>query len=212
MTQPCGSGTANDRQPRGAAAATLPFPIATRLLEVFMGIRPVGAPTIGLDGKPSPRIRHITRVPGPIDPVTAEYRIAFAPLDGSRLGRQAQREGLDSLTDFLRQGRCPDSGDRTDVAGSREAPGSLHPAYRADACPGRGARALAPPDDATGDEAMGVYSELRGFIQTYRTCGIRIGARLDGFMARGTRYRYSPPRCTALRIESTLRDPPVSGA
>ena len=22
---------------------------------------------------------------------------------------------------------------------------------------------------------MGVYSELRGFIQTYRTCGIRIG-------------------------------------
>jgi hypothetical protein len=31
---------------------------------------------------------------------------------------------------------------------------------------------------------MGVYSELRGFIQTYRTCGIRIGARLDGFMAR----------------------------
>ena len=24
---------------------------------------------------------------------------------------------------------------------------------------------------------MGVYSELRGFIQTYRTCGIRIGAR-----------------------------------
>ena len=35
------------------------------------------------------------------------YRIAFAPLDGSRLGRQAQREGLDSLTDFLRQAGVP---------------------------------------------------------------------------------------------------------
>jgi hypothetical protein len=47
------------------------------------------------------------RIGGDVDPVNAVYRIAFAPLDGSRLGRQAQREGLDSLTDFLRQAGVP---------------------------------------------------------------------------------------------------------
>ena len=62
------------------------------------------------------------------------------------------------------------SGDRTDVAGSREAPGSLRPACRADARPARGARALAPSDDATGDEAMGVYAEVRDFVLTHRPC------------------------------------------
>src|SRR5260370_28076387 len=67
-------------------------------------------------------------------------------------------------------GRCPDSGDRTGVAGSREAPGSLRPAYRADARPARGARTLAPPDDATGDETMGVYAEVRDFDPTHRPC------------------------------------------
>jgi len=66
-------------------------------------------------------------------------------------------------------GRCPDFGDRTDVAGSREAAGALHPADRADARPARGARAVAPPGDATGDEAMGVYSDLRGFALAHRS-------------------------------------------
>jgi hypothetical protein len=39
--------------------------------------------------------------------VNAVYRIAFAPLDGSLRSRHAQREGLDSLTDFLRQAGVP---------------------------------------------------------------------------------------------------------
>jgi hypothetical protein len=39
--------------------------------------------------------------------VNAVYRIAFAPLDGSLRRRHAQREGLDSLTDFLRQAGVP---------------------------------------------------------------------------------------------------------
>ncbi len=44
---------------------------------------------------------------GDIDPVNAVYRIAFAPLDGSLRTRRPQREGLDSLTDFLRQAGVP---------------------------------------------------------------------------------------------------------
>ena len=35
------------------------------------------------------------------------YRIAFASLDGSLRSRQAQREGHDSLTDFLQQAGVP---------------------------------------------------------------------------------------------------------
>jgi len=50
---------------------------------------------------------HVVRIGGDIDPVNAEYRIAFAPLDGSLRGRQAQREGLDALTDFLLQAGVP---------------------------------------------------------------------------------------------------------
>jgi hypothetical protein len=50
---------------------------------------------------------HITRVHGNIDPVNAEYRIAFAPLGGRLRPRQAQCQGLDALTDFLRQARVP---------------------------------------------------------------------------------------------------------
>ena len=111
-------------------------------------------------------------------PPSRHWTAGFGPPGPLRGARRAHR--------LPAAGRCPDSGDRTDVAGSRGAPGSLHPAHRPDASPTRRTRALAPSDDATGDEAMGVYSELRGFIQTYRTCGIRIGARLDGFMARGT--------------------------
>ncbi len=46
---------------------------------------------------------HITRVHGDIDPVNAEYRIVFAPLGGRLRSRHAQCQGLDTLTDFLRQ-------------------------------------------------------------------------------------------------------------
>ena len=50
---------------------------------------------------------HITRGPGPIDPVNAEYRIVFAPLGGRLRARHAQCQGLDVLTDFLRQAHVP---------------------------------------------------------------------------------------------------------
>ena len=50
---------------------------------------------------------HILRVEAPIDPVTAEYRIAFAPV-GSRLRRRhVTVQGLDRLTAFLRQAHVP---------------------------------------------------------------------------------------------------------
>jgi hypothetical protein len=50
---------------------------------------------------------HIVRIEAPIDPVTAEYRIAVAPL-GGRLRRQhVTVEGLDRLTAFLRQAHVP---------------------------------------------------------------------------------------------------------
>src|SRR6266446_10534793 len=89
-------------------------------------------------------------------------------------------------------GRCPDFGDRTDVAGSREAPGSLHPADRADARPARGARAVAPSDDATGDEGMGVYSKLRGFALAHRG-----GGELHGGAGPHTPDGYRPwARCS----------------
>jgi hypothetical protein len=50
---------------------------------------------------------HIVRVGGPIDPVTAEYRIAFAPLGGRLRSRHAVVHGLDRLTAFLRQAHVP---------------------------------------------------------------------------------------------------------
>ena len=50
---------------------------------------------------------HITRGPGPIDPVNAEYRIVFAPLGGRLRKRHALCQGFDGLTDFLRQARVP---------------------------------------------------------------------------------------------------------
>ena len=58
-------------------------------------------------GSPALGFLHTVRIGGDIDPVNAVYRIAFAPLDGSLRSRQAQREGLDSLTDFLRQAGVP---------------------------------------------------------------------------------------------------------
>jgi len=51
---------------------------------------------------------HVVRVSGLLDPVHAEYRIAFAPLDGRlRDRRHVTRHGLDALTDFLRQAGVP---------------------------------------------------------------------------------------------------------
>ena len=50
---------------------------------------------------------HITRGPGPIGPVNAEYRIVFAPLGGRLRNRHALCQGLDGLTDFLRQAHVP---------------------------------------------------------------------------------------------------------
>jgi len=58
-------------------------------------------------GSPATGFLHVVRIGGDIDPVNAEYRIAFAPLDGSLRGRQARCEGLDGLTDFLRQAGVP---------------------------------------------------------------------------------------------------------
>jgi hypothetical protein len=58
-------------------------------------------------GSPAMGFLHIVRIGGAIDPVNAVYRIAFEPLDGSLRDRQAQREGLDALTDFLRQAGVP---------------------------------------------------------------------------------------------------------
>jgi hypothetical protein len=50
---------------------------------------------------------HIVRVDGPIDPVIAAYRIAFAPLGGRLRSRHATVHGLDRLTAFLRQAHVP---------------------------------------------------------------------------------------------------------
>jgi hypothetical protein len=50
---------------------------------------------------------HITRLHGAVDPVNAEYRIVFAPLGGRLRSRQARCQGLDALTDFLRQAGVP---------------------------------------------------------------------------------------------------------
>ena len=48
---------------------------------------------------------HIVRLTGAVDPVIAEYRIAFAPLGGRLRGRHVRCQGLDRLTDVLRQAR-----------------------------------------------------------------------------------------------------------
>ncbi len=50
---------------------------------------------------------HIVRVDAPVDPVNAEYRIAFAPLGGRLRSRHAMVQGLDRLTAFLRQAHVP---------------------------------------------------------------------------------------------------------
>jgi hypothetical protein len=50
---------------------------------------------------------HIVRVEAPVDPVTAEYRIAFAPVGGRLRSRHVMVQGLDRLTAFLRQAHVP---------------------------------------------------------------------------------------------------------
>jgi hypothetical protein len=50
---------------------------------------------------------HIVRIDAPVDPVTAEYRIAFAPMGGRLRSRHAMVHGLDRLTAFLRQAHVP---------------------------------------------------------------------------------------------------------
>jgi hypothetical protein len=62
---------------------------------------------LGTMESPALGFLHITRGPGPIDPVNAEYRIVFAPLGGRLRTRHAQCQGLDALTDFLRQAHVP---------------------------------------------------------------------------------------------------------
>jgi hypothetical protein len=50
---------------------------------------------------------HIVRIEAPIDPVTAEYRLAFAPVGGRLRGRHVTVQGLDRLTAFLRRAHVP---------------------------------------------------------------------------------------------------------
>ena len=50
---------------------------------------------------------HIVRIEAPIDPVTAVYRIAFAPVGGRLRSRHVTVQGLDRLTAFLRQAHVP---------------------------------------------------------------------------------------------------------
>ncbi len=56
---------------------------------------------------PATGFLHITRVQDHIDPVKAAYRLVFAPLGGRLRSRHPYRQGLDALTDFLRQAGVP---------------------------------------------------------------------------------------------------------
>ena len=69
---------------------------------------PITPPTIGsaMVGEVTGFL-HIVRVDAPVDPVNAEYRIAFAPLGGRLRSRHAMVQGLDRLTAFLRQAHVP---------------------------------------------------------------------------------------------------------
>lgn len=50
---------------------------------------------------------HIVRGEAPVDPVHAEYRLAFAPVGGRVRSRHVMVHGLDQLTAFLRQAHVP---------------------------------------------------------------------------------------------------------
>ena len=49
----------------------------------------------------------IVRIEGSLDPVNAEYRLAFAPVGGRLRSRHVTVQGLDRLTAFLRQAHVP---------------------------------------------------------------------------------------------------------
>ena len=74
----------------------------------FMKAGPITPPTIGsaMVGEVTGFL-HIVRVAAPVDPVNAEYRIAFAPLGGRLRSRHAVVHGLDRLTAFLSQAHVP---------------------------------------------------------------------------------------------------------
>ena len=65
-------------------------------------------PTIGIAmGGEVTGFLHILRVEAPIDPVTAEYRLAFAPAGGRLRSQHVTVQGLDRLTALLRQAHVP---------------------------------------------------------------------------------------------------------
>jgi len=73
-----------------------------------MNAGPITPPMIGIAmGGEVTGFLHILRVEAPVDPVTAEYRIAFAPVGGRFRSRHVMVQGLDRLTAFLRQAHVP---------------------------------------------------------------------------------------------------------
>ena len=50
---------------------------------------------------------HVVRIDVAVDPVRAEYQVAFAPVGGRLRRRHLVCHGLDGLTSFLRQVRVP---------------------------------------------------------------------------------------------------------
>jgi len=62
---------------------------------------------IGCHGRPGPGVSAHHPRPWSYRAVNAEYRIVFAPLGGRLRTRHAQCQGLDALTDFLRQAHVP---------------------------------------------------------------------------------------------------------
>jgi hypothetical protein len=69
---------------------------------------PITPPTIGsaMVGEVTGFL-HIVRVAAPVDPVNAEYRIGFAPMDGRLRSGHVMVHGFDRLTAFLRQAHVP---------------------------------------------------------------------------------------------------------
>ena len=72
-----------------------------------MMARAAGSPTIGAMVGEVTGFLHIVRIEAPIDPVNAEYRLAFAPLGGRLPSRHVTVQGLDRLTALLRQAHVP---------------------------------------------------------------------------------------------------------
>jgi hypothetical protein len=62
---------------------------------------------IGLNGQPSHGVPAHHPSSGPYRSVKAAYRLVFAPLGGRLRSRHPYCQGLDALTDFLRQAGVP---------------------------------------------------------------------------------------------------------